>query len=205
MNLKKNPELIPLIDWWKKDGKTTVLCLVVAVVAFFGYKGWQAKRAATRAEASAALINAEAVEDLENAVSKFEGAKAEGAIQLRLAKGYFDAGRFDDALAKYEEMAGKEPDGFEGIPAVGKAHCLEAKGQFAEAQKLFDEFVAANPESYLLLTAQLGSARVQAQAGDKTGALDKLAQLKSAAKDDAVAVARIDATEIAIKRLVDKK
>ena len=37
MNLKNNPELIPLIEWWEKDGKQTVAMLAVAAVAFGGW------------------------------------------------------------------------------------------------------------------------------------------------------------------------
>ena len=49
MNLKQYPEFIPVIEWWEKDGKQTVIWLVAALAIFGGYKGWQAKTAATKA------------------------------------------------------------------------------------------------------------------------------------------------------------
>ena len=33
MNLRTNPELLPLIEWWEKDGKETVIYLLVAAIA----------------------------------------------------------------------------------------------------------------------------------------------------------------------------
>ena len=205
MNLKKNPELVPLIEWWEKDGKSTVLWIVVAALAVGGFYGWKGHRAATKAAASDAVVNAYTTEEIEDAVAKFGGTDAGGALKLRLAKNYFDNGRYDEALAKYEELDGKAPDGFADVPAVGKAQCLEAKGQYAEAQAAFDAFVQATPNGYLTLTAQLGAARCLAQQGKKDEALKRLAAMKDALKDDdMIAKARVETTEKLVKRYEKK-
>ena len=204
MDLKKNPELYPLIEWWEKDGKSTVVWLLVAAIAVGGYYGWKNHRAAVKAAASDALVNAYTTEEIEEAASKFSGSATAGALKLRLAKSYFDAGRFEEALAQYESLDGKAPDGFADIPAVGKAQCLEALGKFAEAQKAFDAFAEANPKSYLTLTAQLGAARCLAQAGDKKAALARIETLKAANKEEGIEKARIEATESTIKRFEKK-
>jgi len=204
MNLKNNPELIPLIDWWEKDGKQTVLWLAIAAVAVGGWYGWKNHKAAVKAAASDALVNAYTTEEIEEASSKFSGTATAGALKLRLAKSYFDAGRYEEALAQYEELTGSAPDGFTDIPAVGKAQCLEALGRFDEATAAFDAFAEANPKSYLLLTAQLGAARSVAQAGDKAKALARIETLKAANKEDGVEKARIEATEKLIKRFEKK-
>lgn len=201
MNLKNNPELIPLIDWWEKDGKQTVTLLLVAAVAVAGWYGWRNYRTTVKAEASAALINTYTTEEIEEAVTKYANSASAGALKLRLAKSYFDAQRYEEALAQYEALVGNAPDGFADIPVVGRAQCLEALGKFDEATKAFDAFVAENPTNYLTLTAQLGAARALAQAGDKKGALARLEDLKKSNADDAIAKARIDATESAIKRI----
>ena len=200
MNLRTNPELYPLIEWWEKDGKSTVIWLLVAAIAVGGYYGWKNHRAAVKAAAADALVSAYTTEEIEDAVSKFSGSATEGALKIRLAKSYFDAGRYDEALAQYEALDGKTPDGFADIPAVGKAQCLEALGKFDEAAAAFDAFVQANDKSYLKLTAQLGSARCVAQAGDKAKALASLAALKAAAGDDELAKVRIESTEDCVKR-----
>ena len=204
MDLKKNPELYPLIEWWEKDGKSTVVWLLVAAIAVVGYYGWKNHRATVKAAASDALVNAYTTEEIEEAASKFSGSATAGALKLRLAKSYFDAGRFEEALAQYESLDGKAPDGFADIPAVGKAQCLEALGKFAEAQKAFDAFAEANPKSYLTLTAQLGAARCLAQAGDKKAALARIETLKAANKEEGIEKARIEATESTIKRFEKK-
>ena len=204
MDLRKNPELYPLIEWWEKDGKSTVIWLLAAAIVVGGYYGWKNHKAAVKTAASEALVNAYTTEEIEDAASKFSGSATAGALKLRLAKSYFDAGRFEEALAQYEALDGKAPDGFADIPVVGKAQCLEALGKFAEAQKAFDAFAEANPKSYLALTAQLGAVRAYVQAGDKTKALARIDALKAANKGDELATARIEAVETAIKRYEQK-
>lgn len=200
MNLKKNPELIPLVEWWEKDGKSTVIWLLVAAIAVGGWYGWKSHRAALKAAASDAAVNAYTTEEIEEAVSKFSGTATAGALKLRLAKNYFDNGRYEEALAQYEALDGKAPDGFADVPVVGRAQCLEALKRFPEALAAFDAFVQASPKGYLTLTAQLGAARCLAQDGKKDEALKRLAALKGANGDDEIAAARIDATETLVQR-----
>ena len=157
-----------------------------------------------KAAASDALVNAYTTEEIEDAAAKFAGSATEGALKLRLAKSYFDAGRYEEALAQYEALIGNAPDGFADIPVVGRAQCLEALGKFDEAAKAFDAFAEASPKNYLTLTAQLGAARSFAQAGDKKKALARIEALKSANADDELSKARIEATETAIKRFEKK-
>ena len=204
MNLRTNPELLPLVEWWEKDGKQTVIWLLVAAIAVGGWYGWKNHRQAVKRAASEALVNAYTTEEIEDAVAKFSGSATAGSLKLRLAKSYFDAGRYDEALSQYEALAGNAPDGFADIPAVGKAQCLEALGKFDEAAKQFDAFSEANPKSYLALTAQLGAARCFAQQGDKKKALARIDALKQANKEEGIEKARIEATETAIKRFGQK-
>lgn len=205
MNLKKNPELVPLVEWWEKDGKQTVTWLLVAAVAVGGWYGWKNHRAAVKAAASDAVVNAYTTEEIEEAVSKFSGTATAGALKLRLAKSYFDNGRYEEALAQYEALDGQAPDGFADVPAVGKAQCLEALKRFDEARAAFDAFVQASPNGYLTLTAQLGAARCLAQAGKRDEALKRLAALKDAAKGDEIAQARVEATETLVTRFEPPK
>lgn len=204
MDLKKNPELFPLIEWWEKDGKSTVIYLLVAAIAVAGWYGWKHHKAAVKNAASEALVGAYTVEELEEAVSKFGDTTTGGALKIRLAKGYFDAERYEDALAQYDALIGHAPDGFADIPVVGRAQCLEALGKFEEAAKEFDVFAEMSPKNYLTLTAQLGAARCFVQAGDSKKALARIEAIRKANKDDELALARIEATENAIKRYGQK-
>ena len=137
-------------------------------------------------------------------MAKYGDKAAGGALKIRLAKSYFDGGRYEEALAQYEALDGKAPDGFAEIPVVGKAQRLEALGKYDEAQKAFEAFAEANPKSPFALTARLGAARCLCQAGDKAKALSCLEALKASNQDDELAKMRIEATESLVKRYVKK-
>lgn len=204
MNLKTNPELLPVVEWWEKDGKSTVVILLVAALCVAGFYGYRHYRAAERAAASEAVASAFSMEELEDAVAKYAGKPTEGVLKLRLARSYFDAEHFDTALETYEALAGKEPQGFEGVAAVGRAQCLEALKRYDEAMLAYDEFAQAvqNGDSPLRLTAQLGVARCVALKGDSKSALEKLAELKVSVGDDEIAKARIESAEDLVKRII---
>lgn len=195
----------PLAEDFVKEIRATIPWLLAAAVVVAGYYGVKNYMASRRAAASEALVNAYTAEELEEAVTKFGGSDAGGALKLRLAKKYYDAGRYQEALDQYTALSGdKAPDGFADIPEVGKAQCLEALGSYAEALAAYEAFAEANPSSYLALTAKLGSARVLALSGDREKALQRLAEIKESVKGDAVSEARVDATEDCIKRPVAK-
>ncbi len=195
----------PLAEDFVKEIRATIPWLLAAAVVVAGYYGVKNYMASRRAAASEALVNAYTAEELEEAVTKFGGSDAGGALKLRLAKKYYDAGRYQEALDQYTALSGdKAPDGFADIPEVGKAQCQEALGNYAEALAAYEAFAEANPSSYLALTAKLGSARVLALSGDREKALQRLAEIKESVKGDAVSEARVDATEDCIKRPVAK-
>ena len=200
MTPRVNPEFLPLIEWWEKDGKQYVIGLLIAAVVVGGWYWWKYHRESVRNAASDALTSTYTTEEIEESVARFSGTPTEGALRIRLAKSYFDAGRYEEALSTYDALASAAPDGFADVPAVGRAQCLEALSRFEEAQKAFDAFAEANPSNYLALTAQLGAARCIAQSGDKKKALERIDSIRAANKGDEVATARIEATESLIKR-----
>ena len=56
--VKKAPELLPVWDWWVKEGRSTVTLLLVAAVCvagWYAFKNWKASRVAA---ANNALANA---------------------------------------------------------------------------------------------------------------------------------------------------
>lgn len=201
MNLKKNPELVPLVEWWEKDGKSTVMWLAVAAVAVGGFYAWKGHRAATRAAASEAVASAVTPDALEDAVAKFGKSPSGGVLKLRLAKSYFDAGRYEEALAQYDGLVGCAPDGFAEVPAVGRAHCLEALGRFDEALSAFDGFAqSAATNGCLTLTAKLGAVRCLAQQGKKGEAMRRVAALKEETAGSPADLVRVEAAESLVSR-----
>ena len=180
--------------------KSTLPWLLAAGIVVAGYYGVKKYVADRRAAAAESVSNAYTTDELEDAVGKFGGSKAGGVLKLRLAKSYFDAGKYDGALAIYEELDGKAPDGFADVPPVGKAQCLEALGKFADAAKAYDAFAKDNEKSPLAMTAKLGAARCVAQGGDKAKAIERLEAMKSSVGDDEIAKARVESTIDLVKR-----
>ena len=199
--VKAAPELLPVWDWWVKEGKSTLLMLAVAalvVAGFYGVRNWLATRDAA---ANNALVNAYNTDELESAVSSYGSTKVGPALRLRLAKSYYDAERYQDALDVYDAVAAKASSNaaFADIAVIGRAYALEGLAKFKEAREAYDAYAQANTNSYLLLTAQLGAARCKALEGDKDGAAKDFEALKAAAKDD-FAKNRIERMADAVKR-----
>lgn len=196
------PELIPLYDWWKKEGKSWLVSLAIAaavVGAFYGAKHWIKAR---QAAASSALSEASTADELETVVAQYGSSKAGAAMKLRLAKAYYDEGRYQDAYDVYSKLDGSEPEGLKDAVKIGLAFSLEGLKKFEEARDAFAKYAAdeANAKSYLLLAAKLGAARCKAQAGDKEGAIKDLEALKEKCEKDSMDEARIDSLIDACKR-----
>jgi predicted negative regulator of RcsB-dependent stress response len=173
--VKKTPELLPVWDWWVKEGRSIVTFLLVAgvcVIGWYAFKNWQAGRAAA---ANNALVNAFTADELEEAVAKFGETATGPALKLRLAKSYLDGERWDEAEKVYGDYIASagEADPFAALAKLGHAYALEGAGKVAEAGKEFEALAAATnlPVS---ATAALGVARCMALSGDKEGALKKL-------------------------------
>lgn len=199
MNLKKYPELIPLVDWWQKDGKKTVLMIAVAVIAIGGYYGWKHRKAAAAGEARQMLMCD--ASQLEEVVS-LHGESAVGyALKLRLAQRYYGEGQYEQALEVYDGLNGQLDEAYAPIAQLGRVQCLEALSKFAEAKQGYEDFLAGHGQGFLELDARLGAARCMAQLGDAKAALAALAAEKDKAKGDVMVTQRIEETESAIKWL----
>lgn len=192
--VKKAPELLPVWDWWVKEGRSTITWLLVAgvcVAGWYAFKNWQAGRTAS---ANNALVNAFTADELEEAVAKFGGTQTGAALKLRLAKSYLDGARWEEAEKVYGDYisAAKEDDPFVSLAQLGRAYALEGAGKVADASKEF-EALAANTNLPVSATAALGVARCMALNGDKAGALKKLeASTDSRAKNLSEMIKRYD-------------
>jgi len=196
------PELIPLYDWWKKEGRSWLVTLAVAaavVVAFYGTKHWIRAR---QDAASSALAAASTADELETVVAQYGSSKAGASMKLRLAKAYYDEGRYQDAYDLYSKLVGSEPEGLKDAVTIGLAFSLEGLKKYEEARDAFAKYAAdeANAKSYLLFAAKLGAARCKAQAGDKEGAIKDLEALKEKCEKDSMDESRIDSLIDACKR-----
>lgn len=193
-------ELLPVVEWWEKDGKQTVAIVAavgVAVLAWYGFKNW---REARRLAAGDAVVSSEGVPQLEEAVAQYGSTDAGPALKLRLAKAYYSGANYQGALDLYSELEDKVPAELADIPALGRAESLEALGSFKDAVAAYDAFVERFSDSAFALSAKIGAARSLAQDGDKEGAQKRLAELKESVKGDEALVSRVEDAEDLVRR-----
>ena len=173
--VKKAPELLPVWDWWVKEGRSTVTLLLVAAVCvagWYAFKNWKASRSAS---ANTALVNAFTADELEEAVAKFGGTATGPALKLRLAKNYLDGERWEEAEKIYSDYisAAGSDDPFASLAMLGRAYAYEGGGKVDDASREY-ELLAADTNLPVHATAALGVARCMALKGDKDGAIKKL-------------------------------
>ena len=178
-------ELLPLYDWWKSKGPRflstvgTVTLIAVGAVAFVHY------RKGKLSEANIELAQANSVDELEEVVAKFGSLKPGNTARIRLAKAYYDASRYEEALEVYTTCEQKgAPKGFEDLVTLGRAHALEARGKNDEALEIFKNFSENKKESFLYPQAKMGMVRVLTLQGKKDEAKDLLDELKAEKTDD---------------------
>ena len=170
-------ELAPVIDWWHENGSQFLITVCIVIIAFVAASFFVNRRNAKAEAASAAILTSDTVEALELAADQYGSAKAGPVIKAKLAKAYYDAGRYDDALKLYESLRKSSNAEVAAIAKIGAAEALEAKGDAAAAQTEYDAFLADNSGSWLATEAKIGKARCLALAGDKDAASAILADL----------------------------
>ena len=182
------PELVPVYDWWVKDGKSTIATIVVVGMiagAFYGVKGWfKSRDAAANAAVTQAYSSQVNVSDLEASVAQYGSTKVGVPLKLRLASEYYDSGVYDKALATYNEIIANNASSasYIDIAVIGRAYALEGLKRYDDAQKAYDDFVKdeSNASSYLALTAKIGAirCRVLAKQNDASFAKERDAAVK---------------------------
>ena len=184
--VKAAPELLPLWDWWVKEGKTVMITILVIALGTAGFIGIRGYRQGRQAKAAEALVKSNTREELSTAVAEYDSSGAGTGLKLCLAKNYYDAGQYQDALTLYETVLnGDKDDPFRDIAELGRAHSLEGLKKYAEASEAFSKYASDEAKSHdgFRLTAQLGVARCKALQGDVAGAEADLKALKDATSD----------------------
>lgn len=215
--MKIPEELLPVVEWWEKNGKRAIVVAVVAALCGIAYLAWTARK--ERAEMATAEATSATLQDWNAVVSNPNGADADATVEkmketvgtygtgngsvtkLLLADADFRMKKYDEALEIYDGLvkSGELPVAFADVPVVGRAQALEALSRFDEALKAFDEYTESEPDAYLTLNAQLGAARCLAQLGKKAEAVKRLEGLMAAKKADAL-LARLEPVEEELRR-----
>ena len=199
-------ELVPVIEWWQKDGKKTAAIAAVGAIIALGIYGWNAKQAKFENEAAdiayKAAFQSMGVEELEGAAESYESSKAASAIKLFLAKAYAargEAGDLEKAVAIYEGLinASNKPEAFAGLSEMGLASCYETLGRWEDAKKLYE---AGTNGFYFSFDAKLGAARCVKGIEGVDKAVAQLESLKKDVEGVIGATMKIDAAIDAVKR-----
>ena len=180
-------ELLPLYDWWTANGKQALFIVAAAAVFFGGAYAFKQTRAAKISAANQELTRATSLDELEATVANYGSTKAGNAARLRLAKAYYDAGKYEEALDAYETCIRKgAPAGFKEIAELGRAHTCEALNRLDEAKTAYEAFTKTYASHFLQPQAVMGTARIMVLQDNKDGAKKLLENLK-AEKTDAPA------------------
>ena len=195
-------ELIPLADWWKKDGKKYLAMALVAGLAALGVYLWMSKERRLDAEAAvyACGVGDFQAQELEDAVQKYGDRDIAPVIKLRLAAKYAELEDFGKALEIYTALANEKsvPETLMFAPEYGVACCQECLYNWTEAKKAYDA-IAEGPASAYTFEAKLGSARCHAFIDGVADKTERLEALKKECEKDAFAVMRIEKTIEAVK------
>ncbi len=190
-------ELIPLADWWKKNGKKYLAMALVAGVAALGVYLWMSKERRLDAEAAVFACGAGnyQTQDLEDAVQKYADRDVSPLIKLRLAAKYVEVEDFTKALEVYTALVNEKsvPEALLFAPEYGVACCQESLYNWAEAKKAYDVIAEGSASAYTF-DAKLGSARCYALVEGVTNKVEKLEALKKDYGKDSLAVMRIEKT-----------
>ena len=159
-------ELQGLQDYLRKNGLRMAVTVGLGLATVIGVALYRAKKAEGLQEAAQILNAARTAKDLETVLKDHASTPYAPLAALKLAKSFFNAGDYDQALNQYLEFKRVYPihPMVEGAE-LGRIYCLEAKGQLEEALKSFSEFSASRPDHFLASQALFGQARCLEQLG----------------------------------------
>jgi tetratricopeptide (TPR) repeat protein len=156
----EHAELEKFKNFIDKQGTQLLVVLAVVAVAVLAVLWYRRHQETRRAEASAMLFTVNSVQDLDNLISRYDGAPAVPLAMLKQAKSYYDTGSYEMAIKRYDELKQKHPQHPLALAAdVGRIHCTEAMGQTEQALDGFVKIIETNPKHFLTPQAIFGRAR----------------------------------------------
>jgi len=157
------PQLVELLRKYWMPAATGVCVVAAIAVSTVLYRSHAQKK---QREASAMLLSARTVRDLETVMDRHPSAPTAPLALLKLSKMYFNAGNYDMALNKYTEFKIRFPDNhLAGAAELGRIYCLEAMGQLEDALAAFTAFAEERPDHFMVSQGIFGRARCLEQMG----------------------------------------
>lgn len=180
-------EMIPVWLWVQEHGSHFLVLLFIVMIAGGGIVMYRQHRVAQDAKASEQLAApSDSLDTLEAAVAQCGSTPAGTALKLKLAKAYYDAGKYEEALGTYETFIKKNPrHPFVDVARVGSGFALAALNRTDDALKLFRDFQQAHPDHYLAPQVAIGEAACLTMQGKKAEAKVLLEDMRAAHRDTA--------------------
>ena len=140
-----------------------LIAAVVVIVVIVAWNFVGRSRRATELQANAALTNAsqtlsaglyaQAAEQLQMVITDYPGTRSAGAAVCYLGTIHFQEGRYEDALARFDEYLHRYgPEDIMGTTALeGRAAVLEQQREFAQAADAYQRLAQSaqdNPAAY---------------------------------------------------------
>ena len=184
-------ELIPAWLWLQANGNQILITFFIVAIAGAGAYLYRQHRDEQAAKASEQLgAPSESLDTIETAVAQSGHTAASAALQVKLAKAYYDASKYEEALDTYTSFIQKHAGHpFVDMARVGSAFALVGLNRTDEALKAFREFQQAHPDHYLAPQVAMGEAACLAMQGKKTAAKTLIDDMRATRRETAWDVA----------------
>ncbi len=121
-------------DFFRERGTWVTVALALAAVIVLGFRAYQWRRARQTVTASEKLATARSLQELEALAADYARTPAAALATLRIAKIHYNNGNYDAALSVYRDFEARHPNHpLRETAELGRYHCLEARGQTADA------------------------------------------------------------------------
>lgn len=136
----------------------TGVCIGLIIVGAISF--YRTNQQTKLVNSSLQLSSARSLQDLESLVSQYPSTPSAPLALLKMAKIHYSNESLDMAISTYDEFQTKYSEHPLFLAAeLGKAHCIEGKGELDQALTIYSDFISANSDHYLGSQAVLGKAR----------------------------------------------
>jgi predicted negative regulator of RcsB-dependent stress response len=164
--------LLKLWPWVEANRNRLIGGAVIAVIAIFIIWFAACQREARQIAAGQALTQVSLSGGVPSAdaylkvAAQYSGTVAGQRALLQGAAALFDAGKFADAQAQFQQFLDAHPDGdFSGQAALGLASCLDAEGKADLAVGAYQRVINSASDIMVVSAAKFGLARIEEAQG----------------------------------------
>lgn len=159
-------EVVSLMSWLREYGVSAGIGIAVALALALGILLYRQQQARTARQAAEILTSAQSADELQQVVDQYGKTPSAPLALVAMAGERFHEGRYDVAMAQYQQFLTSYPD-HRLVPAaqLGQAYCREALELWEPALEGYRTFAKDHADHLLAPMAKFGEARVLAQMG----------------------------------------